>query len=95
VGVVAIGTNFNGEGGKIWICGYEGPQAVPARPSVKGRFSEGKTFRSGKGGMRSGARRELEQGLMRLCAILNFDIILGRAAFCEIWILMWGGGGLL
>jgi hypothetical protein len=40
--------------------------------------------------MRSGARREVEQGLMCSCAILNFDIILGRAAFGEIWILIWG-----
>jgi hypothetical protein len=40
--------------------------------------------------MRSGARREVEQGLMRSCATLNFDIILGRAAFGEIWILIWG-----
>jgi hypothetical protein len=63
---------------------------VPARPSGKGRFSEGKAFGSGKSRMRSGARREVEQGLMRSCAILNFDIILGRAAFGEIWILIWG-----
>jgi hypothetical protein len=61
---------------------------VPARPSGKGRFSEGKAFGSGKGRMRSGARREVEQGLMCSCAILNFDIILGRAAFGEIWILI-------
>jgi hypothetical protein len=41
--------------------------------------------------MRSGARREIElQGLMRACTILNFCIILGRAAFEEIWILIWG-----
>jgi hypothetical protein len=39
--------------------------------------------------MRSGARREVEQGLMRSCAVLNFDIIFGRAAFGEIWILIW------
>jgi hypothetical protein len=63
---------------------------VPARPSGKGRFSEGKAFGSGKGRLRSGARREVEQGLMRSCAILNFDIILGRAAFGEIWILICG-----
>jgi hypothetical protein len=36
---------------------------VPARPSGKCRFSEGKAFGSGKGRMRSGARREVEQGL--------------------------------
>jgi hypothetical protein len=57
---------------------------VPTRPSGKGRFCEGKAFGSGKGRMRSGARREDEQGLMRSCAILNFDIILGREAFGEI-----------
>jgi hypothetical protein len=50
---------------------------VPARPSGKGRFSEGKAFGSGKGKMRSGARREVEQGLMRSYTILNTDIILG------------------
>jgi hypothetical protein len=45
---------------------------VPARPSGKGRFSEGKAFGSGEGRMRSGARREVElQGLMCSCAILN------------------------
>jgi hypothetical protein len=64
---------------------------VTARPSGKGRFSEGKAFGSGKGRMRSGARREDEQGLMRSCTVLNFDIILGREAFGEIWILIWGG----
>jgi hypothetical protein len=40
--------------------------------------------------MRSGARREDEQGLMCSCTVLNFDIILGRAAFGEIWILKLG-----
>jgi hypothetical protein len=40
--------------------------------------------------MKSGARREVEQGLMRSYTILNFDIILGRAAFGEIWMLIWG-----
>jgi hypothetical protein len=51
---------------------------VPARPSGKGRFIEVKAFGGGKGRMRSGARREVElQGLMRSCAILNFDISLG------------------
>jgi hypothetical protein len=63
---------------------------VPACPSGKVRYSEGKAFRSGKGRMRSGARREVERGLMRSCAILNFDIILRRVAFGEIWILIWG-----
>jgi hypothetical protein len=62
---------------------------VPA-PSGEGRFSEGKAFLSGKGRMRSGARREVEQGLTRSYAVLNFDIILGRAAFGEICILIWG-----
>jgi hypothetical protein len=54
---------------------------VPARPSGKGRFNEGKAFGSGKGRMRSGSRREVEQGLMSSYAILNFVISLGRAAF--------------
>jgi hypothetical protein len=38
---------------------------VPARPSGKSKFSEGKAFGSGKGRMKSGARREVERGLMR------------------------------
>jgi hypothetical protein len=63
---------------------------VFARPSGKGRFSERKAFGSGKGKMESGARREVEQGLMRSYTILNFDISLGRAAFGEIWILILG-----
>jgi hypothetical protein len=63
---------------------------VPARPSGRGRFSEGKAFGNGKGRMRSGARREVEQGLMRSCTILNFDIILGRATLGEILMLIWG-----
>jgi hypothetical protein len=50
---------------------------VPARPSGKGRFSEGKAFGSGEGRMRSGARREVEQGLMRSCAIFNLILSLG------------------
>jgi hypothetical protein len=40
--------------------------------------------------MRSGARREVEQGLMSSCAILNFDIILGWAVIGEICMLIWG-----
>jgi hypothetical protein len=47
---------------------------VPARLSGKGRFSEGKAFGSGKGKMESGARREVERGLMRSYTILSFDI---------------------
>jgi hypothetical protein len=55
---------------------------VPACPSGKGRFIEGKAFGSGEGKeMKSGARREVEQGLMRSYTILNTDIRLGRAAF--------------
>jgi hypothetical protein len=34
---------------------------VPARLSGRGRFNEAKAFGSGKGRMRSGARREVEQ----------------------------------
>jgi hypothetical protein len=36
---------------------------VPARPSGKGRFGEGKAFGSGEGEMESGAMREVERGL--------------------------------
>jgi hypothetical protein len=32
----------------------------------------------------------LSRVLLRSCTILNFDSILGRAAFGEIWILIWG-----
>jgi hypothetical protein len=38
---------------------------VLARPSGKGRFGEGKEFRSGEGGMESEARREVEQGPLK------------------------------
>jgi hypothetical protein len=34
---------FNREGRRQIYC-YEGPQAIPARPSDKGSFSEGKTL---------------------------------------------------
>jgi hypothetical protein len=61
-GGVPIDTTFNG-GHKFKFCSYEGPQAVPARPSGKGRFREGKAFGSGESKMKSGARREVEQGL--------------------------------
>jgi hypothetical protein len=44
---------------------------VPARLSGKGRFSEGKVFGRGKGRMRSGARREVEQGLTAF--VHNFE----------------------
>jgi hypothetical protein len=44
---------------------------VPARPSGKGRFSEGTAFGSGKGRMRSGARREVEQSLSEF--VHNFE----------------------
>jgi hypothetical protein len=33
---------------------------------------------------------KLSRVLLRSCAILSFDISLGRAAFSEIWILIWG-----
>jgi hypothetical protein len=33
---------------------------------------------------------KLSRVLLRSCTILNFDIILGRAAFGEIWILLRG-----
>jgi hypothetical protein len=36
---------------------------VPARPSGKDRFGEGKAFGSGEGEIESGARREVEPGL--------------------------------
>jgi hypothetical protein len=63
---------------------------VPACPSGKGSFSEGKAFGSGEGEMESGARREVEQGLMRSYTILNFVISLGRAALGEILMLIRG-----
>jgi hypothetical protein len=44
---------------------------VPARPSGKGRFSEGKAFGSGEGKMESGARAEVEQGLTAF--VHNFE----------------------
>jgi hypothetical protein len=45
---------------------------MPARPSGKGRFSEGKVFGSGKGRMKIGARREVElQGLTTF--VHNFE----------------------
>jgi hypothetical protein len=44
---------------------------VPARPSGKSRFSEGKAFVSGKGRMKSGARREVKQGLTAF--VRNFE----------------------
>jgi hypothetical protein len=33
---------------------------------------------------------KLSRFLLRSCAISNFDIILGLAAFGEIWVLIWG-----
>jgi hypothetical protein len=33
---------------------------------------------------------KLSRVLLRSYAILNFDIILARAAFGKIWILIWG-----
>jgi hypothetical protein len=33
---------------------------------------------------------KLSRVLLRTCTILNFDINLERAAFGEIWILIWG-----
>jgi hypothetical protein len=44
---------------------------VHARPSCKSRFNEGKAFGSGKGRMKNGARREVEQGLTAL--VHNFE----------------------
>jgi hypothetical protein len=61
---------------------------VPARPTGKGRFSEGKAFGSGEGRIKSGARREVERGLTAF--VHNFDISLGRVAFGKILILIWG-----
>jgi hypothetical protein len=44
---------------------------VSVRPSGKGRVSEGKEFGSGKGRMKIGARREVEQGLSAF--VHNFE----------------------
>jgi hypothetical protein len=44
---------------------------VPARPSGKGSFGEGKAFGSGEVEMDSGARREVEQGLTAF--VHNFE----------------------
>jgi hypothetical protein len=44
---------------------------MPVRPSGRGRFREGKTFGSGKGTMKSGARREVKQGLTAF--VRNFE----------------------
>lgn len=38
---------LTGGGNKILFRGNEGPQAVPTRPSSRGRFNEGKAFGSG------------------------------------------------
>jgi hypothetical protein len=89
VGGVAIATTFNGANINLDLRLQRSPGSARS-PSVKGRFCEGETFGIGKGRMRSGARREVEQGLMRPCTILNFDVSLGRAAFGEIWVLIWG-----
>jgi hypothetical protein len=58
---------------------------VPARPSLKGRFGEGKAFGIGEGKMESGARREVEQGLTAFVHNLASGGALG-----EILILIWG-----
>jgi hypothetical protein len=57
---VAIHAIF--KGGGAYIYGYEGSQAVPTRPSGKGRFSEGKAFGNGDDEMKSGAKREIGHG---------------------------------
>jgi hypothetical protein len=44
---------------------------VPALPSGKGRFGEGKAFGCGKGTMKIGAGREVEQGLTAF--VHNFE----------------------
>jgi hypothetical protein len=44
---------------------------VPARPSGRSRFGEGKAFGSGEDKMESGARREVEQGLTAF--VHNFE----------------------
>jgi hypothetical protein len=44
---------------------------MPARPSGKGRFCEDPSFGSGEGKMKSGARREVEQGLTTF--VHNFE----------------------
>jgi hypothetical protein len=45
---------------------------VPVRTSGEGKFSEGKAFGSGKDRMKSGARREVEQGLTAFAH--NFEL---------------------
>jgi hypothetical protein len=44
---------------------------VPARPSGKGRFGEGKAFGSGEGVLERGARSAVEQGLTAF--VHNFE----------------------
>jgi hypothetical protein len=56
---------FNGgAGGFVFFLIYmhEGPQAVPARPSGKGRISVDEAFGGGEGTMKNGARAEVELG---------------------------------
>jgi hypothetical protein len=91
VGGVAIDTTFNGRGGhKFRFAATKVPRQCPLVLLVKVGLVKLRRLEVKKGRIRSGARREAEQGLMRSCAILNFDISLGRAAFDEIWTLIWG-----
>jgi hypothetical protein len=66
---------------------------VPARPYGKCRFSDGKAFGIGEGEVKSGAREKLSMILLHPNTILNLDISIGSAAFGEILMLTWGGGG--
>jgi hypothetical protein len=52
--------------------GYEGPQAMTARPSEKGRFSEDKIVGRGDVTMKSVGRTEVELGLAALLHKFRF-----------------------
>jgi hypothetical protein len=55
------------------FCGHKGPQAVPARPSGKGRLKEGKAFGSAECKMKSGARREIDLVLIDFVSNFQFS----------------------
>jgi hypothetical protein len=63
VGGQAVYTSFNGVG--RYIYGYEGAQAMPARPSSNGRFNEIKAFGSKEcKEIQNGVRTKVQQVLI-------------------------------
>jgi hypothetical protein len=91
VGGVAIGTTFNGRGEhKFRFAAAKVPRQCPLVLLVEVGEVKVRRLEVEKVRWRVEQGEELSRILLCSYTILNFVISLGRAALCEIWMLIWG-----